>query len=1078
MTDRLADLIQDLDLRAILDTAAYRTVGRILSEVRTPEITEDEPTRLPRLAFLFEAEGIRLYREWSGTRDETKRGASRQAFEQAYRCWAALLDLTADPLPSSVPGGERGRRGPSKAGVSILAREVPESTIRPELNLAFRLAVSAVLAERPAEARLELERFAFERDEGESGLDWRQDVATHTVRSFALLVRKSRGWVDIDAALDSLSKLRQLQKEFEESYIARQSEVSEQTRTAVELVGLYHLAQIATLTGAYLRDGTPELSATAVRLERHLDRASQAFQAADSATLQHLGSLLWAGCHKILENSIWSHVRGLGQGAIEFARALTDRGRPRPVIELWPSQQEALRRNLLDPYPRAVIVEMPTSAGKTLLAEFAIVQTKALNPEGIVAYIVPTRALVNQVTATLRADLATLGKRLQIEQAVPVFELDPTEERLLSSRPDVLVTTAEKFDLLVRRNHPATQALSLVVADEVHNLADGERGTRLELLLGTLKRERPDCRFLLLSPFLPNAGELVSWLGDAKQLPPISVDWKPSRQVVGSIDISGKGSNRAVVLETLPAAHAVDMPPGVRLVLGKSVGETKKTIASVSLSTVLALRRKGGVLVLCRGKGTAETRSRQIADNSTSRPLSELASAVSAYVEAEVGGRTALADCIAKGVAYHHAGMSHEARWLVESLIKSGDIDVICGTTTLAQGVNFPISSVIVETLKKGDKPLGYQDFWNVAGRAGRTLVDTVGMVGFPAPTKEQKAHYVDFLQKEAQEILSQLSTIIDHADEIEANLGVESILRWPELSSLLQFLAHAMRVAKSDDLIDDVEDLLRASLIYHQARRAGGDAATRLVHLCRQYLESIGSRRGVLGLADQTGFSTPSVLKLLGDLSPEPAMRNSATWAPEVLFGDDISPLTGRIRVVSGVPEIRLGGEERAPFNPKRVASIIRDWVNGKSLQAISAAYFAKEGKDEDDALTESNNYLFSKVVGLASWALGALETVCLSDADQSEWSRVGHVPAMVYYGVSSREAVWLRMIGVPRTFANSLGREWAAQSRADPESYDSIRDWVGGLQDDSWTRAIPSGSSLTPRQCRRLMLELAGAA
>ena len=47
--------------------------------------------------------------------------------------------------------------------------------------------------------------------------------------------------MDIDAALDSLSKLRQLQKEFEESYIARQSEVSEQTRTAVELVGLYHL---------------------------------------------------------------------------------------------------------------------------------------------------------------------------------------------------------------------------------------------------------------------------------------------------------------------------------------------------------------------------------------------------------------------------------------------------------------------------------------------------------------------------------------------------------------------------------------------------------------------------------------------------------------------------------------------------------------------------------------------------------------------------------------------------------------------------------------------------------------------
>jgi superfamily II DNA/RNA helicase len=1077
MADSLDDILGKLGIAKGLNESAYKTVGRTLSEEETPDIAEQDPSRLPRLGFLFETQGLKNYGEWAHSHEDALKSGVTNAFEQSYRCWAALLDLTWDPLSTAIGGGNRGRRGASVYGIELLESEIPESVLRPEMNLAFRLAVSAIIAERPAEARLELERFELAFEESEFGDDWRRSVGAHTIRAFVLLTRKSGGWRDIDDALESLTRLRDLQGEFEDRFIDKLPTEFEQVQIAAELVGLYHLAQIVTMTGSYLREGTPELSSVLVRLERHRDRAIQALQSAGSSTLMHIGMLLWAGCHRTIENSIWSHVRGLGQGAVDFAKVLTSKGRERPVIELWPSQQHALRRNLLDPYPRAIVVEMPTSAGKTLLAEFAIVQSKALNPRGVVAYIVPTRALVNQVTATLRLDLSRLEHPLHVEQAIPAFELDPTEEKLLAHAPDVLVTTAEKLDLLVRRNHPATQQLSLVVADEVHNLADGERGPRLELLLGTLKRERAESRFLLLSPFLPNATELVTWLGDAKTLPPITVDWKPSRQVVGAVDYSGRGSGRRLILDTLPAAHAMDMPEGVRLILGTPLVGSKNTIESVSLSTVLAVRRKGGVLVLCRGKRTAETRALQLSRALPNRSLSELASAVCAYVDAEVGRTTPMAACISHGVAYHHAGMSQEARWLIESLIKTGDIDVICGTTTLAQGVNFPISTVIIETLKKGKVALSYQDFWNVAGRAGRTLVDTVGLVGFPAPTREHRAEYSKFLEKEAKEILSQLSTLIDNADEIQANLGVDTVLRYPELSSLLQFLAHAMRVAHQENLLDDVEDLLRASLVYHQAKRAGGDQAARLVNLCREYLESLGPRKGILGLADQTGFSTPSVLKMIGELKPEPALKEVATWTPEVLFGEDITPLTSRIRVVAGVPEIRLGSDEHAQFNPQRVAHIIRDWVNGEPLQSISSKYFEQEGSTADQALAESNNYLFSKIVGLASWGLGALETVCLGDSDQKEWAKVGHVPALVYYGVSSREAVWLRMIGVPRTFANALGREWSAQGRAEPESYDAIRSWVAGLADDDWSKAVPSASNLDPRKCRLLMRVLSGA-
>src|SRR5690606_27986684 len=114
------------------------------------------------------------------------------------------------------------------------------------------------------------------------------------------------------------------------------------------------------------------------------------------------------------------------------------------------------------------------SAGKTLLAKFLIVQTKTLYPQGTIAYVVPTRALVNQITRELRRDFQGLQEqRFKVEQAVPVFELDPTEEELLKTRPDILVTTPEKLDLLIKSDHESVRDLSFVIADEAHNIADG-----------------------------------------------------------------------------------------------------------------------------------------------------------------------------------------------------------------------------------------------------------------------------------------------------------------------------------------------------------------------------------------------------------------------------------------------------------------------------------------------------------------------------------------------------------------------------------------------------------------------------
>jgi len=605
---------------------------------------------------------------------------------QPDSCWRALMNLPGDHADSEV----------STKGIEVLESELVGEPLPPYVILAFRVAITGLLSDKSSQIRLELNKFELQHDFQPE--NWSQKVRYSCFLAFIFLCRKKNGWDDIERALSKIDHLKQLQAEYEEIYIKQHNEGESQVKVAYELVGYYNLAQIITLTAQYLKNGTDTITRVSDRLDRYKDQALEAFTASNSVFMIHLTELFWAGCWKLVNNSIWTHVNILGETPRQFARLLTDRGRPNPVIELWPSQQDALKKNLLDPYRRAILVEMPTSAGKTLLAKFTIIQTKALNPNGKIMYIVPTRALVNQVTMDLRTDFVNFKPKVIVEQAVPAFEMNPTEERLLAGEADILVTTPEKLDLLIRKEHPVTKDISLVIADEAHNINDGSRGARLELLLGTLKRERVGARFLLLSPFLPNDNELVNWLGEDQALSPIGVDWKPSRTVVGLLRLDGRMENRSFVLETVPASKTLDISAGKKIsIADKEIVNGNPSQERYTLAGTKVFVQRGAVLILCRGRGTAIKRAKQFAESiERINENNPIVKSVCRFLELEQGPNSPLIDLIYKGVAYHHSGLSQEVRLLIEGLIKKDLVKVICGTTTLAQGVNFPISTVII----------------------------------------------------------------------------------------------------------------------------------------------------------------------------------------------------------------------------------------------------------------------------------------------------------------------------------------------------------------------------------------------
>jgi len=1059
---RLQLTLKEFQIPAFVQRADNATLARMIASSQTDDTSQPTPEKLPRYGLLYEKQGMKAFNRWISKKEPATRDAICENFQKAYVCWRTLASLPNDVHTSAD-------NSVSSLGLQLVEVELQDELLSPELLLAFRLSIAGLLGERTAETRLDLRRFALTWQKSLEK-DWRSTVAVNIFSAFARLVRKSNGWEDIQQALKSIAKLREMQRKYEETYLDS-LDGSDQTMAALELMGLYHLVQLVTIVGEYLQTGEIGYDAVNLSLDYHHDQAVGAFEDGLCPLLAHLADLLWAGCKELVQNAIWTHVKYLGEHTRKYVQMLTSSARNQPVIELWPSQQEAFRRHLLDSYQRAILVEMPTSAGKTLLAKFAVIQTKALNPNGLVAYVVPTRALVNQVTFDFRMDFRHM---LRVEQAVPAFEMDPTEERLLRSHIDVLVTTPEKLDLLVRSEHPIVKNIALVVADEAHNISDGERGTRLELLLSTIKRDFAKARFLLLSPFLPNPQELIQWLGEGHSLPPISISWKPNRKLVGSVRSVKNQDEWQLEFETFESAHSLDIRAGMKITIGQ-VASRLTSINAISKATAQALVRRGSVLILCAGPYYAVTRARQIADERPLLPRDEMLTAVCHYIEAELGEDCDLVRCLRHGVAYHHSGLSHETRWLIEELIRDSQVKIVCGTTTLAQGMNFPITTVIIETLNKGrSSKLSFEEFWNIAGRAGRTLVDTLGVVAFPTQNDAKREDFAEFLKLDAQEIARQLAQLIDRADNVTAEFNLQSLQENPQLSPLLQFLAHAMRVSGNENLSEEVEELLRASLVYHQIQKQNQQTAQKLVKICRAYLEQTRMHKDILSLADRTGFATPSVLSLLSQKAQSQELANPTNWTPERLFGEDIGPLLNRVKIIADLPEIRLGKDEDVVFDAQRAATILRDWVNGEPLEKMALLY-GVPGHDRNRQIVDFSKYLFS-ILSRASWGIGALQTVCLGGNEQTNWNDVGYIPSMIFFGVRTKEAIWLRMVGVPRVVTPGLSQLWSQRTTGEPSAFDTVRSWISRISESDWQQVIPSGTALTPQDMRLIWKSISG--
>ena len=102
--------------------------------------------------------------------------------------------------------------------------------------------------------------------------------------------------------------------------------------------------------------------------------------------------------------------------------------------------------------------------------------------------------------------------------------------------------------------------------------------------------------------------------------------------------------------------------------------------------------------MLADSPGTTWNIAEILSEGAGPHPESDRVELVKRFAATEIAEDFRLGDILDKRIAVHHAGLSPELRYLVEWLTEEGDVQILVATTTLAQGVNFPVSSVVLAT--------------------------------------------------------------------------------------------------------------------------------------------------------------------------------------------------------------------------------------------------------------------------------------------------------------------------------------------------------------------------------------------
>tara|TARA_R110002050_G_C8950315_1_gene513282 strand:- start:290 stop:3646 length:3357 start_codon:yes stop_codon:yes gene_type:complete len=406
------------------------------------------------------------------------------------------------------------------------------------------------------------------------------------------------------------------------------------------------------------------------------------------------------------------------------------------ITELFITQRNSLPQ-VLTGEGKGSIVSIPTSSGKTRIGEISILNCIIKNPEAKILFIAPYRSLAYEIENSLDEIFSNLGISISHLYGGSLFS--KLDEKIIDESI-VIVATPEKSKALLRSNNEILSSIKLVIVDEGHLLGADKRLIINEMFYEELKFQviNNNGEFLLLSAVLPNARDLAEWLTSSSDNV-YKENWRPSDERIGimqwngvSVDLNWQSTDTERNSFNANFILREELPHKPRQRKTHYFPESKNQAIA---ATAYKLKNFGPVLIFVGLKSSVFTIAKEYVKciteedgefafrNKSNWQAFELACTES------YGANSDWLKFARLGVFCHNADLLSDVRLPLERLMRSEKPRAIIATSTLGQGVNLGVSTVIFSTIYQAGNPITKRDFWNIAGRAGRAFVDHEGKI-------------------------------------------------------------------------------------------------------------------------------------------------------------------------------------------------------------------------------------------------------------------------------------------------------------------------------------------------------------
>jgi helicase len=553
---------------------------------------------------------------------------------------------------------------------------------------------------------------------------------------------------------------------------------------------------------------------------------------------------------------------------------------------------------------------------------------------------------------------------------------------------DLIISTNEKLDSLLRHRASWLSDVRLLVSDEVHLIGDMHRGPTLEIVLTRLQQDMEKVRIIALSATITNAGQIAQWLG-AKL---IRSDWRP-----------------------VPLREGVYFDGAVIFNDGTVIWTTGESGIDVIDPAIDTIRERGQALLFVNTRKSAEAVAGKAAavvakllNKDERAALAKMADKLSSAASEPTKVAKKLSEQVAHGVAFHHAGLLASQRKLIEDAFRENKIKLLAATTTLAMGLNLPSRRVIIRDWRRyesgtGMVPITVLEVKQMSGRAGRPGFDEYGEAVLIAGNKRDERILFERYIKGKPE-------------DVRSRIGSESALRTHVLASiaggfarrrddLAQFLGQTLFALQNGaGMMISLADKILAFLIQEAlvAEKAGLTATRFGRRISELYIDPLSGIMLRESLTSETEIETFGLLHMI---ARTPDMMKLQLRQSDI---DRMLPVfhanAGRLLI----PDKEVYATEEM-LSEIKTASLLAEWIDETPEEGITSAF----GVGPGDIHTAAD---------LADWLLYSAYEIARIFKREDARKALGMLRTRLMYGVKEELLPLVAIRGVGRVRARNL--------------------------------------------------------